>query len=333
MNIYDNNGYLDMRKLKQLPATFIFIVGGRGIGKTYGALQAEVQDGEIFGLMRRTQTQADIINKPEFSPFKKLNVNNGWGIYSKPLTKYNSGFYEGDKLIGYTFALSTVANIRGFDGSDIKTLIYDEFIPEKHERPLKHEAEALFNAYETINRNREIEGEKPLKLICLSNANDLGNPVFVYLNLVNKAEQMRSKGQTYYYDNARSIAMFILNNSPISNAKEETALYRAVAGTEFAEMSLKNDFAHDKPSNKKSRPLKEYKPVVQIGELCIYSHKSNERLYATRHKSGSPEYFDTSEIAIARFKKRYGWLWLEYLANNFDFEEYFCELLLTKYLK
>ena len=45
-------------------------------------------------------------------------------------------------------ALSTVSNLRGFDMSDCTLLIYDEFIPEPHERPLKNEAAALFNAYE-----------------------------------------------------------------------------------------------------------------------------------------------------------------------------------------
>jgi hypothetical protein len=52
-------------------------------------------------------------------------------------------FYEPDAEemphpIGYTCALSTLSNMRGFDASDIQLLICDEFIPEKHERLLKN---------------------------------------------------------------------------------------------------------------------------------------------------------------------------------------------------
>ena len=37
-------------------------------------------------------------------------------------------------------------------------IIFAEFIPEAHERLIKNEAAALFNFYETINRNRELDG-------------------------------------------------------------------------------------------------------------------------------------------------------------------------------
>ena len=121
-----------------------------------------------------------------------------------------------DKILGYTAALSTISNMRGFDASDVEMLIYDEFIPEKHERTLKHEATAFLNAYETINRNREMQGKKPLQVLALANAMDLANPIFLELGIVNNIERMLDKGRSnIYLDRDRGLLVAICSNSPI----------------------------------------------------------------------------------------------------------------------
>lgn len=343
MNIYQENGYINIRAIQRLGLPFNFVVGGRATGKTYTALKTQIEDDAVFMFMRRTQTQADLINKPEFSPFKPINADNGWNIGAQTITKYNSAFYEmvedGDKLVpqgkpkGYTCALSTISNMRGFDASDVVTLIYDEFIPERHERPLKNEGVAFLNAYETINRNRELKGAPPLQVIGLANANDLANPIFMELNLVRKAEQMRRRGQEVSIDRTRGVGLFLLNNSPISEKKQNTALYKLSRGSEFSEMSLNNNFTCEEAAIIKSRNLSEYKPVVAIGEICIYEHKSTGRLYVSTHTIGTPPYYSPGEIDRRRFQRQYGWVWFAYMSNNVDFEEILCEILLTKYCK
>lgn len=338
MNIYLDSGYLDMRKIRDTNIPFIFIVGGRGVGKTYGALDMVVEDGNQFMLMRRTQTQTDLINKPEFSPFKPLMRDKGYKIETKQVSKYNAGIYmnmeeEGGLPIGYTCALSTIANMRGFDASDVDILLWDEFIPEKHERALKNEAQAFFNAYETMNRNRELKGERPLQVIALANANDLANPIFIELGLVRVTQKMRKKGQETYINKERGIAIFLLDKSPISEQKSDTAIYRLTSGSDFEKMSIKNDFSGDKIGRVKSQPLQEYKPIVEIGDLCIYEHKSKRTLYASTHRLGSPTHFGTGDAERARFIRAFRWIWDEYMENNIEFEEYLCEILLTKAFK
>jgi hypothetical protein len=340
MNIYDESGYIDIRKILSLKIPFVFIVGGRGTGKTYGGLKVMIEDEKQFMYMRRTQTQADLINKPEFSPFKSLNEDFNWHIGTESLSKYNAGFYmmeeQDGKIvshgtpIGYTCALSTISNLRGFDASDVDVLIYDEFIPEKHERPIKGEGAAFFNAYETINRNRELKGKNPLQVLCFANANDLANPIFMELGLVCKAEQMKRKRQEISIDRERGILLIILDSSPISQKKKVTALYRLTKGTSFEHMSLGNDFSGDAPGRISSRPLAEYKPIVAIGEICIYEHKANSSYYISTHTSGTPPYYSMGDAEKARFRRVYQWVWDEYMENNIEFEEYLCEILLTK---
>lgn len=339
MKLYLESGYVNIKGILDLGLPFNFVVGGRGTGKTYTALKTVKEDEQKFMFMRRTQSQAELINKPDFSPFKSLNTDNGWNVVTKPITKYNAGFYDTLKEdaeglpIGYTCALSTISNVRGFDAQDVKILIYDEFIPERHERPIKNEGAALLNAYETINRNRELKGVKPLQLLCLANSNDLSNPIFMELGLVKKAERMQRKGQEISIDRNRGIGIFMLNESPISSQKRNTALYKVTSGSEFERMSLDNNFANADYSNVVVRPLIEYRAVVAVGELCIYSHKNNGKLYVSTHCSGSPVRFSSGEHDLDRFRKVYSWIWVEYMQNNVEFEEILCEILLTKYYK
>ena len=241
MKIYDASGYVNIRGILQEGYPFNFLVGGRGTGKTYSTLMVAKELGMRFMLMRRTQSQADLISKPEFSVFKPLNNDLGWNVQVKSISKYNSMFYESlsddgkiEHPIGYTCALSTISNMRGFDASDIQLLIYDEFIPEKHERLLKNEADALFNAYETMNRNRELKGVATIQMICLANANDITNPVFESLNLIRVADKLQRGNGDRWTDEKRGIQLIMLHRSPISKQKTGTVLYQLTDGSEFA---------------------------------------------------------------------------------------------------
>lgn len=340
MKLYSDNGYANMRELMNLDIPFIFAIGGRGIGKTYSVLKEQLAEGTEFIYMRRTQTQADMINKPEFSPFKAIMHDNpDINIGSISISKYNAAFYNmievDDKLtpagapIGYTCALSTIANMRGFDASNVKRIIYDEFISEKHERPLKAEGAALLNCYETINRNRELKGEKPVQLICLANANNLACPVFAELNLIDIVDKMVRKKQQQYINYDRGIAVIMFRDSPISEGKKHTALYRATSGSKFTEMSLNNDFSSEDYSMIGSRPLQEYNPVVVFEDVCVYEHKSNDTYYVCRHISGSPPVYNDTEMNRKKFKTVYYYVYLSMVAGKVVFADYYSKLKLT----
>lgn len=325
MKIFDPSGYVHIRDILSAGYPFNFIVGGRGTGKTFTALKTAVEDEQLFMLMRRTQIQADLISKPEFSVFKPLNKILGWDIQPKSISKYNSMFYRtvSDQQIpvGYSCALSTLSSMRGFDASDIRILIYDEFIPEPHEHLLKHEADALWNAYETMNRNRELSGEAALQLLCLANSNDIANPVFESLGLIRIADRMQQTGSMRWTDDKRGIQLIVITKSPISTAKSTTALYALTEGTDFAAMALSSDFRVDR-SHIRPRPLSEYIPVVTIGFLAIYRHKSQTRLYCTLHKSGTfPRNLSSSETDTLQYRRLYRTHWIMYLSGSIDFED------------
>lgn len=343
INIYDQNGYVDMKSIIEAGYTFTIIIGGRGTGKTFGALLYVLEERKPFILMRRTQKQTDKIAKPEFTPFKAVTSYRPdlkvIARKSDDIGTINRYHYEDEEIVideppaGYVCALSTISNLRGFDASDVELLIYDEFIPERHEKALKAENEAILNAYETINRNRELQERKPLQLVALANSNRVDNALLEAFGLVNIAYEMTTgKRPPVYANRQRGILLITLQESPISKRKSYTALYQATAGSDFNRMALSNEFAGTSFENVHSENLSQYDPIVTIGEMTIYRHKSEYKYYASAHRCGDPPVFGTDEIDIKRFRRSYPRLWFNYIErNNVIFENAALMTLFEKY--
>lgn len=336
MSIYLKNGYVDIEKILSYGLTFNFLVGGRGTGKTFGTLKHVIESGKRIMLMRRTQAQCDLINKPEFNPFKAVCEEYDYSVWVKPVSKYSSGMYkmngeEIERLIGYTCALSTIANMRGFDASDVELLVYDEFIPERHEKKGKFEGASFLNAYETINRNRELKGDKPLQVLGLANAFDLGNAIFLELGLVGVCEKMVANGQELYINRDKGLLVCILKESEISEQKRETALYKLAKGG-YSDMALSNEFAYNDDTNVGSTSLKEYKLFCSVQEIHIYKHKSRKEFYISEHRTGTADSFKSDEVDLLRYRKKYGLrLYSSYMRNNIFFENMLTKTLFELY--
>lgn len=343
--LYLDNGYLDMENIILRSKTpFIFITGGRGTGKTYGALKTIVLHNMRTLYLRRTQVQIDIIKKPEMNPFKVLNEKENFNVFMFKLSKYNSlmgdGYYDGEGKLklcdngerGYTAALSTFASMRGADFSDVDIIIYDEFIPEINAASIRGEYEALINLYETVNRNRELEGRKPVILLCLSNSTNAANAIYMGAKITTLAYKMRSQNRVKHVDIKRGYTLYVLGETSIGSQKRETALYK-FAGKNYVEHSIENKFVDDNPATVVSRNVREYKPYVTIGELTVYQHKNKDLLYVTDFSSGSPpKYSHVGNDSIVFMGKYAPHIWKYMRQNLVEYELYEYEVLLKKYM-
>jgi len=334
MGYFLENGYLDMpRMIEQDKAPFVVVMNGRGTGKTFGALQYVIEKRVKFILMRRTQTQVELMRTDELSPFKAVNRVNGWDIIVKPVNKYVSGVYsdstEEADLIGYILALSTFSNLRGFDASDVKVVIYDEFIPEPHDRPIKQEGAAFLNCYESINRNRELDGAEPLKVLLLSNTNTMYSPILESLGALSTVEKMKRKGQEHSaIKNLVSVYMPV--DSPISEAKKATVLYQVANNGDFVKMSIENSFSTGDTEYISSRPLKEFIPLVSAGGMIVYKHKANDEYYVTENNTGRIDY-GQSKTEKLRFNQRFGYLYFKYVRGKVRFVNFAAKLVFEWY--
>lgn len=332
--LYLPEGWLNLETVENLDADFIFVFGGRGIGKTYGMEERidHAHRGECF-FMRRTRAEWDIITDERMNMFATYNADNGTAFHFRT-EKGIARIMDGDEYIGLSAPLSTFSNLRGFDNfGDINIMYYDEFIPERHKAKIRNEHEVFLNVYESINRNRELKGRKSVKCVCFANANDIKNPLFVGLNLVTMAEQMKRKEKEILINSKRRVALVDCCYSPISKKKAETALYRMAGDTsDFYSMAIKNNFNSPlMPSV--SRPLIEYKPLVTVGEICIYQHKSNGKFYVTTTISKTAPNFPANDTQLEIFRLRYGRLYDEFYSLRVEFESNICQILFLTYFK
>lgn len=317
-----------MAEIIESPTPFILVIGGRAVGKTYGGLKYLLENNVLFLYLRRTSAQMELVSKEEFSPIVKVGADIGMSLVCVPLSKYASGVYRlGDdgkplgEAVAYNMALSTIANARSFDASKVKVILYDECIPEKHERAITHEEEAFLNMYESIDRNRQINGNPPVKCVCLANANNLEAPILSALNCIKILDSMKKKNQSIKTDTSLGLSIYLLNNSPISAEKRETALYRLTMGKgDFTDMALENSFSRDNYTDIGSRPLSEYVPVAAIGSICLYRHKNNYSWYVSETKSGKPKEFENTLTDRQRFRLYCIRSWQDYFDKKLTFE-------------
>lgn len=322
--IYDSAGWVNWPYIINQHCAFNMIVGARGVGKTYGLMKECILAGRKFIYLRRLKSQLDQCVSADGNPFKRLNTDNAWSITPKRTTGgvlFQTG--EGE-LVAVGVALSTVANVRGFDYSDFDCIIFDEAVASDGERPINHEFEAFLNFYETVNRNRELTGADPVQCFLLGNANRLTNPYYSGWHFMKTALKMISGRQMVWRSGDGTRLMVLLLDSQISARKADTALY-ANASSGFLSMALDNAFRTD-ATQIRSMPLAEFNHLVSIGDIGIYRHKSKRLYYvsSTAHKSQYEPY----GISLKMFQNDFYSLRLYYLIQKIVyFESYECELI------
>lgn len=223
-NIYFNiNDVLSHNKL------FNFIVGERGNGKTYGALEYVVKRflkyGEEFIYLRRYKTEIKKVNSL-FSPLVQNNPE--WKIEEK-----NKKFYINDNYFGFAQALSQSVIQASVATPKVSTIIFDEFtMKEGSYRYLANEVEDYFlHFWCTVDRFRGV------KVIFISNAYSVINPYFIYFNI--------------NFDNGNiwkneDIVAVKTNSEKYRQTIKQTRSGRLLEQTNYGNFALNNEFKLDK---------------------------------------------------------------------------------------
>lgn len=299
---------------------FYYLCGGRGIGKTYGAMDLcrKVGTGalDILGVpgkflyLRRTAVEAISVASPESCPFKKYNDNEGYSICADFDQKRGFGqfYYDSEKNcpIGYVAALSTFSNLRGIDFSDVTLILYDECIPEnKNKKPLRNEGFLFLNAYETINRNRILDGKPEVVVLFLSNAIDLGADLLSELSLTPIFNNLLFREQEKYTDYNRSLHIELYKDHPVSKEKEQGVLYKFAKPTGFNRTALSGEFVENDLHVIKQVKISEYKPVFNLENVTVYKHKNKELYHVSMTYNKAPNSFRVYE----REKVRSAFYW------------------------
>lgn len=286
------NKYYDIRNdINDFDAWCYIIFGGRSVGKTYGTLKMVYEDKTRFLFLKRTIDDVNLLCsggkgknkfKIDLSPFKSINRDLHINIRAQSIEDGLGAFYECneenepiDEPIGYVMALSAISKFKGFDLSDCDVMIFDEFVPKTYDRYRKNEGEQLLDLYRTVARDREQRGKKPLKLICLSNADNIASPVTNILEITDTLVDMQLNDKEYVFGRGvfvRSIKM----SEEFMRIERESEIYKTMQGTEWAQMSYDNNFAYNDLSNVGRVNLKNY--------ACICAFIFNRKMwYVYKH--------------------------------------------------
>ncbi|MBO5956627.1 MAG: phage DNA encapsidation protein [Bacteroidales bacterium] len=302
--------YYDIRNdLKQFPDAWCYLIwSSRGPGKTYSTLRMCIEDKKKFMFMKRTIEDVKLLCASgarsdvhfDVSPFVPLNRDFGWDIKPVKIEKGIAGFYHcnedgkpcGDP-VGYACALSAAKDIKGFDLSICEYMIFDEFIPKKHERINRNEGDQLLDIYMTVRRDRLNRGREELKLICLANATSVNNPTFNILNVIDQAVLMDVQNTEFHEE--RGILMHKIPAVDVPD-EEKTGIELAMAGTAWADMAFGGHFAYDDFSAVAHRRLKGYRPLCSYTykKETTYIYEKDGNYYACDSKASNVDNYDLS---------------------------------------
>lgn len=225
----DKSLYYNPNKLLSYNRILNFVIGARGIGKSYGfkkhVVNRFLKHGKQFIYLRRYK--GELVKLPQwFNDIKKEFPDVDFKVKGRQL-------FINDKLAGWGIPLSAWQSEKSNAYPDVENILFDEIIREKDNSGyLPNEVPALLNFMDTVFRDRE-----DVRCICLSNAVTIVNPYFLYFGLI---PNIKKRFNAY-----ESIVVEIPDSADFSAARRKTKFGSLIDGTEYGEMSLDNTFIND----------------------------------------------------------------------------------------
>lgn len=332
MNLYPGDGWFGAENVLTLPFYQIFVTGGRGIGKTFSTIRYLIEHEIRFIYLRRIDKEAYLSRIPESSEVGKVLDFLDIDFYVEKIPKTSFGYFRrsgDDSVICFVAANKTFENCRGMNFSWCDFVVYDEFIPKPSEQRFREEGQGLYHILETVGRNRELEGLEPVRLICLSNALNMQNDIFMEFDLLEPADELLHAEEECMSIGER--LLIICKRSPISERKRGTALYRN-ASRSFIDLAIDNKFIYDDLSYVNRKNLKEYTAVCAVGPLFIYKHKNKSEWYCCFSKAEVKERYSTQSTGLELFNRRHWRFMARFLDGKVKFENYKAQTLFERFI-
>lgn len=286
--------WYDPSKLKSFDKTFNFIIGGRGIGKTFGfkkdAVKHFLKTGKQFfyirrniGDMKHALTFMDDLINSELLKGHEIEVKGG---------KHFVTFYIDKKVMGYAMPLTRAITLKSSAYPLVDTIIYDEFIPDKggYNSYIPNEVEIFLNLCESILRRRQGH------IYLLANNGNIVNPYFNYFDIY-----PNDSGQEFtLFKGNEAKEQYIIEvckDNYTGGQNELTGFQKAIKGTRYGDYSAgefaynDNDFIKPKSSNSYySCTLYVdgcyYGVYIDHEEGCLYVTLSHDKDYPYKYALG-----------------------------------------------
>lgn len=266
-----DNIFYDYQHILSYNALLNFIIGERGVGKSYGAKKYVanrfIKKGKQFVYLRRYKTELKQAMSKNGNPIFFEQIKNDNTFKNHKLSNKNDTMYIDDKLCGFAIPLSTANILKSASFENVDTIIFDEFIIDKgNYHYLQNEVIQLLDIIETIARLRDI------RVFFLGNAISITNPYFTFFDL-----SLPYKSDIKTFKNGL-IAVNYIKNIKYREIKKQTRFGKLIDGTEYGKYAIDNEFLRDSKSfiKKKTKTSKFYFILVlnseKYGIWCDYKN-------------------------------------------------------------
>lgn len=266
--------YYDLQPVLSYNALINFIVGERGVGKTYGCkkfcIKDYIKNGNQFVYLRRYETELKNSCEGFFDGLIKNHEFDGHEF--KVVKKKRSiEFWCDEELMGFGMTLSTASQLKSREFPNVKNLIYDEFIIDKGVyHYLRNEVHDFLDICETLFRLRDF------RAFLLGNAINRSNPFFNYFNI-----DMPYNSEIKTYRDGTILICYIKNEA-YREVKRKTRFGTLISSTEYGKYAIDNQWLHENKTFVGKRPEKsKFYFTLKYGNTNygIWSDYESSRIY------------------------------------------------------
>lgn len=234
--------YWNPDKLFSFPFLFGFVIGERGVGKSFSmklhVMKKFLKTGEQFIYMRRYKTELDSALATFFSDLQMNGYLEDYDLEVKK-SKMLTTFKCNGKVCGYAVPLSTANILKSTAFPKVKTIIFDEYMLDTGGtyHYIKNEVTMALDVFETVFRLREGQ------MVFLGNATSFyGNPYHAYFNI----DLPYNSEYKSYRDGA--IVVNYIRNLKYREEKRKTKFGKLIDGTDYGRYAIDNESLRDNPS-------------------------------------------------------------------------------------
>lgn len=307
MGIYLENGYLNYKGIKKIGQRYIYIVGGRAIGKSH--LTVDIKNDSSSPTLYVRRSNVDLSNsfccmsdfsKPDWfgkDVIYKYNDKKGIGFAYK-----TEEDLQADKPFIYGVSLSTFNNKTGIDFTQFYDIIFDEFIPQKRARPIKNEFQAYKNIMESVYRNRPVEDANKITTWFFGNSNAIMSNILIGYRLIPDIyNAVKNKTEVTQVDRCET-TIILPFKSKVSINKNSNPFYRNLPKNQKL-MEIYNEFADMEDDHVKHQNLKEFIHDFKTPAFSVWIHKSDFRFYVTKPmKAVASEVFLNTQSSLEKWQ-------------------------------
>lgn len=240
-DLINRSDYFDINKTLNYNKLWYFIIGGRGVGKTFSTLLKVIQHflktkrRSIY--IRREKTDIDnVIANGFFDTFKVIFPELTFEI------KHYIAYINGEPFM-YFNHLKRAAKQKSTDFSSVDYIIFDEFIPDDlrffgGKNGYNTEVFLCMTFYQTVARGLG-SATRDVKFIFLANAVSIANP---YFNFFDIDKQLRRETKILRGD---EYLVEIVRDAPVSDAIANSRFGKLMSGTAYYDYSVNNKFMLD----------------------------------------------------------------------------------------